>query len=316
MCLRMHVSPHSGNLGNKEMCAYLYYCRADGLGFQYTTISKLLAIAKDLKTSILVDWRKLSYITSNRQSFSVERLHKYFRIQHPHLIYDSTEIDRILTQYPERVTGIRVGQHFGCPDKKASCIQTVLASDLHPKFGKKLDCLSAYLDLQGECREKFNRFRIGATRSIGVHARLGNGEVMKNPMMRQRVNIDYDRFFSAMDRHGDSSFLVCTDTPSFLKACLDRYGSRIVSMPRSMAAQGNGTGHHNGEEATLEPLDGYEQLGDALVEMLLLGECEQLICNVSCFSVHARVCKQVKSLILANSMDDYSLVREEDLILS
>ncbi len=312
----MHVSPYKRNPGNKEIYSYLYYCRADGFGFQHATISKLLAIAKELKTSILVDWRKLSYITSNRQSFSVQRLHKYLRIQHPQLIYDPVEIDRIIVRNPEKVIGVRLGQHFGCPDKVASCIQTVLASDLHPKFGEKLDCLSAYLDLQGECREKFNHFRIDAKHSIGVHARLGNGEVMNNPMMRQRVNIDYDRFFSEMDRHEDCSFLVCTDTPSFLEACLDRYGNRVVSIPRIMAAQDSGTGHRIGRKASSEQLNGYEQLGDALVEMLLLGECKQLICNISCFSVHARICKQVKSSIIANGMDDYSLVREEDLILN
>lgn len=308
-------SPYNRILCNSERNAYLYYCRTDGIGFQYRMLSALLSIANDLKLSILVDWRKLSYFESNNQSFSVDRLHKYFRILHPRLIYDPVEIDRIITQYPERVTGIKPGPHFGCPDKIASRLETVLASELYAEFGKKIDCLSSYLELQGQCGEKFNRFRKFATHAIGVHARLGNGEVMKNPMMRRRVDIEYERFFREMDRHEGSNFLVCTDTPSFLEACRDRYGIRLISMPRNMAPQDSGTGHKNGKKATLAQLDGYEQLGDALVEMLLLGECEQLICNASCFSIHARVCKQVKTSILANDIDSYSLVEPGDLIL-
>lgn len=296
--------------------AFLYYCRSDGLGFQYTIISQLLAMVNELGVSILIDWRNLSYFLSNRQSFIFERLHSYFRLTHPNLIYDPAEIDRIITQCPEKVIGVRVGKLFGQPNKIASTLESVLVSELYPDFGKKLDPLNSYLELRGKCEEKFNRFKDIAAHSIGIHARLGNGEVIENPIMRERANIEYDRFFREMDPHENRNFLVCTDTPSFLNACRERYGSRIVSMPRVMANQDKGTGHRNSKEPAPLPLDGYEQLGDALVEMLLLGECEQLICNVSLFSVHARVCKQVKSTILANNISDYSMADSRDFILS
>ena len=108
----MQEPPYNATLGKVGNLAFLYYCRCDGLGYQYTTISKMLPMADKLKVSILIDWRNLSYLRNNRQSFSVKRLHKYFGIEHQNLIYDTVEIDRIITNYRESVIEIRMGKNI------------------------------------------------------------------------------------------------------------------------------------------------------------------------------------------------------------
>jgi len=287
---------------------YLYYCRNDGIGFQYTCISKLLNVAISENATLLVDWRNLSFFKLRRQEFSVDRLHEFFLIKHAHIVYDPHEIDRILLDHPDEVLGIDMGKHHNPHPQAASHIRFANFHELGLEFDNKCEWLGPYISLRGECFEKFLNHRPIAKRCIGIHARLGNGEMLNNPLMRQRMDIPVERFFEEIDKHDDTQILVCTDSPAFLSACMDRYGNQVVAVPRSMPDENEGPGHAAGKKPRNIELDGYELLGDSLVELLLLGECRFLICNASLFTVHARKFRQVPHIVLTNGGADYGLL--------
>lgn len=286
---------------------YLYYCRTDGLGFQYAFLSRLLPVANKLHAKVLVDWRCLSFFLCRQQAFSTKRLHKFVRIQHPRLIYDPIEIDQIMHQFKKEIAGVRPGKIIGEPLGMAQDLTYYSIDDLYPNHEDEMDCLSQYIKLEQAYMEQFAEFKPIVSQCVGVHARLGNGEEIWNPAMRDRMNISPARFFNEMDKLKNRNFFVCTDTQSFMDQCIERYGERIVYITRNIPPENSGPGHRLGIVKTNQQFDGYELLVEALLELLLLGECKRLICNKSLFTFHARRCEKVDSIVLANDASDYSL---------
>lgn len=286
---------------------YLYFCRHDGLGFQYFALSWLLGIAEGRDCTVLVDWRSLSFVRSRRQSFTSEALHRYFRLRHPRLIYDPAEIERILKDEAAQVTGAQFGRFTGPVQRSASDIPFRMiksiaeAHDIRPRW------LGPYIELAKPLQEIHDRYVERVSRAVGVHARLGNGERLKNPAMQARMDIPFEAFFEAMDTHPDCDFLLCTDTPAFLQASLDRYGDRVMVIPRAMPPEGVGPGHLAMEGGASVGSDGLQLLGDAMLDMLLLGECGSLICNNSAFTYHARECRGVPTQLIFDEPSTYAI---------
>ena len=112
-----------------------------------------------------------------------------------------------------------------------------------------------------------------------------------------------------MDAASEERLFVCTDAPDFLQECLRRYGHRVVHLDRYMPPRDCGTGHNTwsiqaGEDlrerylAERRRIGPYRLLGEALIEMLLMGECGRLVCSKSFFSHYARKACNAESIIL------------------
>ncbi len=98
-------------------------------------------------------------------------------------------------------------------------------------------------------------------------------------------------------------FFLATDTPSFLDRCRTVFGEdQIIFVDRYMPPENCGPGHSKGaivsedrkrfvtERDTVGP---YALLADAHLDMMLLGECRELIGNESSLTYHARRYKDV-----------------------
>jgi hypothetical protein len=122
----------------------------------------------------------------------------------------------------------------------------------------------------------------------GVAARLGNGEKL-NPVKvlnTGRCWPNPNMFYSRMDDLGDVTFFACSDTPSFVMTAVKRYGAYYQE--RFMLPEGAGghPGHLTGdtikdaETTALIMEHGVIDLyKDALVEMIALSKCHEIICS-------------------------------------
>ena len=114
---------------------------------------------------------------------------------------------------------------------------------------------------------------------VGVHARLGNGEKMKNGKAYSRMDIPPRLFIEAM-RKFNHNFYVCSDTKSFIDLCRDKFGDRVRAQSRE---------HINHlrrmRDAEADPVS---LIKEALMDILILSKCRYLICNPSSFTELAK----------------------------
>lgn len=291
---------------NRQAFRYLYLLQSDGIGTQYSYISQLLDYAVKADCKVIVDCRKMAFFLGWGVSCEEVELNKVFSFDTDKVIYSLAEIDRILCEQADQVLGVRFCREKF--DPKELNMPYVMAEDLLSNVGIEGTCaLQGKLSLVGEHEKKFQQYQQIVTSSVGVHARLGNGEQHKGPD-KPRMNIAWERYFAAMDAQQDEYFFVCTDTPSFLEACINRYGDKVISMDRFRPPENCGPGHNTwsvyDEEKKAEYIEArnqvgpYRMMGDALVEMFLLGDCKRLICNQSAFTHYARVCRKVEAMVL------------------
>lgn len=232
------------------------------------------------------------------------------------IIYNPVEIDRIVREHADEVVGVRF-----CPEKFNPTdwpLPFIWANDLlHTAgFNGSSCCLKDKWKLVGEYEAMFNEYQGAVSSCVGVHARLGNGEQNLSEG-RERMKIPWDRFFLEMDSYQDGKFFVCGDTPSFLDKCSDKYGDRVIYFDRFMPPENCGPGHNiwsiydrkKASEYITERshVGPYRLIGEALIEMFLLGECKRLVCNKSAFTHYARECCKVNAVVLECTKDEIEI---------
>lgn len=290
---------------------YLYLLQPDGIGTQYIYISRLLDYAEQAGCRLIVDFRQMAFFVTTGGHCDETELRQVLCFATDRIIVNPAEIDRIVAERQHEIAGVIFYQ---APQDQTKGIpfRVVQAEDLLPPENDHTACsLKGTLQLVGEYRQAFDNYRPVVSSCIGVHARFGNGEYEQsgsNQSEKGRMRTPWGRFFTALDDAPDDKFFVCTDTPSFLQACQDRYGSRVVQFDRYMPPENCGPGHNlwtiNDEEkradyiAERARVGPYRLLGEALIEMFLLGECRRLVCNRSSFTHYARVCCNVDTIVL------------------
>lgn len=294
---------------------YLYLLQPDGIGTQYIYISRLLDYATQAGCRLIVDFRQMAFFASTGSPCDEAELQQVLCFDSDRIIVNPAEIDRIVAERQHEVAGVIFYQ---APQDQTKGIpfQVLHADDLlAPENGPAACFLKDKLQLVGEYRQAFDNYRPVVSSCIGVHGRFGNGEYEQsgsNQSEKGRMRTPWARFFAALDegldKERDARFFVCTDTPSFLQACRDRYGSRVVHFDRYMPPENCGPGHNlwsiNDEEkradyiAARARVGPYRLIGEALIEMFLLGECRRLVCSRSSFTHYARVCCNVDTIVL------------------
>lgn len=289
---------------------YLYLLQPDGIGTQFIYISQLLDYVTKVDCKLIVDFRKMAFFTSSGGHYDESELNQVLGFDTDKIIYSSTEIDRIIDRYPNEVVGV-IFYQAPVNQTKDITFQFVWANDVLPAVAdENTSCyLKNKLKLVGKYKKIFNQYRRVVSSCIGIHARFGNGELEKasNQPDLDRMKTPWKSFFSTMDTYPGAQFFVCTDTPSFLEKCLHRYGDRVIHLNRFMPPENCGPGHNiwsicNDEKKaeyieTRNRIGSYRLLGEALIEMFLLGECVRLVCNQSSFTHYARMCCQVESIV-------------------
>lgn len=295
------------NNKNDQPFRYIYLLQTDGIGSQFIYISRLLDYVTEVGCKLIVDFRKMAFFIGWEGSYEESELNKILSFNTDRIIYSPVEIDRIISEHPNEVVGTLF--YHGHYDPTIDMPFSFMSANDLLSFGKDSSCcLKDILNLVGEYLETFDHYQQVVSSCVGVHARLGNGEqyIVES---RDRMKIPWKRFFSAMDNYLDDQFFICTDTPSFLEACIARYSDRVISLNRFMPPENCGPGHniwsiccnddqkneYIKERSRVGP---YRLLGEALIEMFLLGECKQLICNNSSFTHYARECCSVDTVIL------------------
>lgn len=303
---------------------YLYLLQAEGVGTQFIYISLLLEYATRINCKLIVDFRKWAFFSSSEVVYEEAELARVLCFDTDRIIYRASEIDRIIREQVNEVLGVifyepsvslTKGQPFpfvwvkdflpGVTDAAGNLLHELASSPVK----KNASCyLKGKLKLQGEYREKFAAYQPAAASCLGVHARFGNGEQYFT-QERERFDISWERFFSVISDHPEDKLFVCTDTPSFLQECLNRYEGRVVYVDRHRPPENCGPGLNIwsicvGEEekenylTERNRIGPYRLLGEALLEMLLLGECRRLVCSKSFFSHYARAGCNVEAIIL------------------
>ncbi|MEG4960648.1 MULTISPECIES: hypothetical protein [unclassified Microcoleus] len=259
---------------------------------------------------MIVDFRKMAFFTSSGGHYEESKLNQVLGFDTDRIIYSPTEIDRIIDRYPNEVVGV-IFYQAPVNQTKDIPFQFVWANDVLPAVAdENTSCyLKNKLKLVGKYKKIFNQYRRVVSSCIGIHARFGNGELEKasNQPDLDRMKTPWTSFFSTMDIYPGDQFFVCTDTPSFLEKCLHRYGDRVIHLNRFMPPENCGPGHNIwsicNDEKKAEYIEArnrigsYRLLGEALIEMFLLGECVRLVCNQSSFTHYARMCCQVESIV-------------------
>lgn len=303
------------NLDKKNINSfrYLYLLQTDGIGSLFIHISQLLDYAEQTGCTVLVDFRKASYFSGEGLSFEDSEAKNVFIFESDQIVCNSEIIDRILQENTDQVAGILFSEELYFP---AGWDLTIISAE---QLLNSIDhkCSACYLKdklkLAGIYQERFHKYRQIIPSCIGVHARFGNGEYernVRNQHLLQRMRVSRQSFFAAMDAHPDEKLFLCTDTPSFLEQCIKKYGDRLIYLDRFMPPEGYGPGHNiwpaPDEQSRQELLQEkirigpYRILGEALVEMFLLGECKRLICNESSFTHYARQCCENETVLLSS----------------
>ena len=121
---------------------------------------------------------------------------------------------------------------------------------------------------------------------VGVHARLGNGELRNDGTLYPRMNVLMETFIKNMKKFETNNFYVCSDTESFIELCKKEFGGRIKTQLRLYQPSGQGSGHlRNLRNFHINPVT---QIKEAMIDMILLSKCKHLICNPSIFTKFAR----------------------------
>lgn len=318
---------------------YLYLLQPDGIGTQFVYISLLLDYATRFNCKLIVDFRKMAVFASSGAVCEEVELAKVLCFDTDRIIYRPGEIDRIIREQVNEVAGV-VFYEANSSLTKNQPFPVVWAKELLPALavagpGSSLQNqakpvgeydqhyaelttnpavknASRYLKdkfkLVGDYHRKFVEYQPVVAARLGIHARFGNGE-QHFVQGREGLHVSWERFFLVISDFPDDKLFVCTDTPSFLQECLNRYGDRVVYLDRYRPPENCGAGHNlwsirAGEEekenylTARERIGPYRLLGEALVEMFLLGECGRLVCSKSFFSHYAREGCNVTSIIL------------------
>lgn len=295
----------------RQAFRYLHLLQPDGIGSLFIHISQLLDYAEQHDCKVLIDFRKVSFFLGEGLSFEPSELEKVFVFDSDKIICNPEVIDKILNQYPEQVVGVLFSEEYYFPATWK--LPIIPASELFLISGSRCSAchLKGKLNLSGTYKKTFEAYQRIVSSCVGIHGRFGNGEYernVRNQHRLQRMRVPHKSFFQAMDTHQDEKFFICTDTPSFLDQCIEKYGSRIVYLDRFMPPEGYGPGHNiwpaPDEQARQELLQEkmrigpYRILGEAIIEMFLLGECKFLICNESSFTHYARSCCNNEATLL------------------
>ena len=290
---------------------YIYLLQSDGIGSLFIQISQLLNYADDSDCTLLVDFRKISFFFDKEMSFEYSEFKKFFNFSSERIIYNSETIDKILHEQADHVVGVLFSEenYFPAPWNLPIIPISQIISNSKRRYSRCY--LKGKLSLLSEYKDRFHQYQLVVSDCIGVHARFGNGEYesnIRNQHALQRMRVSRESFFEAMENCQNKLFFVCTDTPSFLQQCIDKYGRSIVYTDRFMPPEGCGPGHNIwsvrndciGKEylETRSFIGSYQLFGEALTEMFLLGECRSLICNESSFSHYARECCGVEAVLL------------------
>ena len=121
---------------------------------------------------------------------------------------------------------------------------------------------------------------------VGVHARLGNGELRNDGTLHPRMNVLMETFIKNMKKFETNNFYVCSDTESFIDLCKKEFGKRIITQSRFYAPRGQGPGHKR--KLRKQHMNPVEQIKEALIDITLLSKCTHLICNGSAFVKFAK----------------------------
>jgi hypothetical protein len=154
--------------------------------------------------------------------------------------------------------------------------------------------LRARLD---EARTRFDRQVV-----IGLHVRSGNGEFAAGSQYWNRVNtaiFERDSFARRLQRacedcvrrlpdamHADSAIFIATDSQDMQQ--------RLLKLPRAFALRQQfpppGAGHQfaDFDAARYGGYTDVESMTETIVDMLMLAECQGLVCNESSFNLVAQ----------------------------
>ena len=283
----------------------------DGIGSQLRFLDLVLTrVAPNKNVSVLFDLRQSEYFQGWPHTFRQKQLNEIFSFQwdssekdnYSKLIFDTSEIDHIISSQPERVGAVLFYPEARVNKLKEKNIHLIdyeslprkqILSSLLPKVLKPGPRLAELL-LQQKWKTH-NR--------IGIHARLGNGAPW-DPQRAQLRPLEPEDFFKVLDRYPkEKHFFVCTDTPSFLDKCQQRYPDRIYFSERYYFPESYGPGHcvlwnlpteaRSLLQAKRLELGPYQLILDATVDMFLLSYCSYVVCNPSGFSYYATHGKSV-----------------------
>ena len=205
---------------------YLKFVNTDGIGRQLIVHNKMRYFAKKNDLKIIFDFRERNYFRGER--IDIEKINKYFVID-PSVIYNFDEIDAIPRCEIVNIGNIeRITKLYG--NSYQSKKELELVAEFHSEKNPKLD----YLFIKS--RDIDINFADQIKDSVGVHARLGNGEFDK--IDRHRL-IDKDKILKKMYIESDNtSFFVCTDTKSFLDECKEKFKDRVICYQRKYVKEG------------------------------------------------------------------------------
>jgi hypothetical protein len=121
---------------------------------------------------------------------------------------------------------------------------------------------------------------------VGVHARLGNGELRADGTLIPRMNVLMETFIKYMRNFETNNFYVCSDTESFIELCKKEFGDRIKTQLRLYQPSGQGPGHiRKFRNYHINPVT---HIKEAMIDIALLSKCTHLICNGSAFVKFAK----------------------------
>jgi hypothetical protein len=247
---------------------YIRFVNTDGIGRQLITHNKMRDFAKKYNLQIIFDFRDRNYFRG--EQVSLEKVNNYFELD-SECIYDFDEIDKIPRNEIINIgNSRRIEQIYGNADQSKTELDYV--SEFRSQKNPKLNYLFVRPKNLDIC------FGEKIKNSIGVHARLGNGEFEK---------IDHHRAIGGevilqkmIQMTDDKSFFVCSDTKEFIQSCKDRFKDRIICYERNYVKKGWGPGHNVGYKYKKNE-DGnhnsYQTLHDALSELYFLSLTKKLI---------------------------------------
>ncbi len=136
---------------------------------------------------------------------------------------------------------------------KRACADQFRRLPLHPAVAERIARYPHLSELAG---------------AIGVQVRRGDLLRHQSAVHRTRM-IDLERYFSALERHGERAIFLASDSPAVVRQFRRHFGPRLLTLPRHWWV-----GYSR---------NGRRDLQQALCELLLLARCPHIVAGPSNF---------------------------------
>jgi hypothetical protein len=271
------------------MTRYLVYrCGGTGLGHNLFSIDRCAGFARLTGRRLALDFRRFQYFPEDAHA----QFFKLFRPCAPHgpeVLIDLEEIDRIYALPDRRV--LAAGSMGLYPDRDFAEEAVLIFGGYCDLAGAAVDGRNPNLtmDLLPPFRDMVEETigrAMGGRRTVGVHFRHGNGEVLHGrpgsaditfSAVYDLIRREYVEKVNALVREmGDARVLITSDNADFVRYVAERVpnptvlSSVLPDEPYQKFIRARG---HD-----------FAILRDAVIDMWALARCDKLVCGVSSFS--------------------------------